>query len=83
MPLSLFDESPFNARPELSPYLIHLTKTLKQDNYSAFDNLVSILKGGKIIGNDSPKGFIEDRALLHESLKCLCFQALTKNDQKR
>jgi hypothetical protein len=22
-------------------------------------------------------------ALLHESLKCLCFQALTKNDQKR
>jgi hypothetical protein len=23
------------------------------------------------------------QALLHESLKCLCFQALTKNDQKR
>ena len=54
MSLPQFDELPFNARPDLSPYLIHLTKnTKREDQYSAFDNLVSILKLGKIFGSDS------------------------------
>jgi hypothetical protein len=60
MPLPQFDDLPFNTRPDLSPYLIHLTKnTKKEDKYSAFDNLVSILKGGKIFGSHSSKGFIK------------------------
>lgn len=60
MSLPQFDELPFNARPDLSPYLIHLTKnTKREDQYSAFDNLVSILKLGKIFGSDSSKGFIK------------------------
>ena len=60
MPLPQFDELPFNARPDLSPYLIHLTKNTKaEDEYSAFDNLVSILKAGRIFGSDSSKGFIK------------------------
>lgn len=46
-----FDDLPFNERPDLTPYIIHLTKNTKQkDKYSAFDNLISILKTGKIIG---------------------------------
>ena len=50
-----FDELPFDTRPDLTPYLIHLTKTL--DNNSAFNNLVSILKEGKIRGS-SADGYI-------------------------
>jgi hypothetical protein len=46
-----FEDLPFNERPDLTPYIVHLTKNSKtQDSYSAFDNLVSILKTGKIIG---------------------------------
>ena len=46
-----FDDLPFNERPDLTPYIVHLTKNTKQKNKkSAFDNLVSILKTGKIIG---------------------------------
>ena len=38
-----FEHLPFNERPDLSPYLVHLTKnTKKEDEYSAFDNLVSL-----------------------------------------
>lgn len=55
-----FEELPFSERPDLTPYLIHLTKnTESEDKYSAFDNLVSILKGGSIFGSDSKKGFIK------------------------
>lgn len=50
----LFDELPFWERPDLSPYLIHLTKSTKDDNGStAFDNLVSILEDGKIFGSSN------------------------------
>ena len=34
-----FDDLPFNKRPDLSPYLIHLTKNTKlKDDYSAYVN---------------------------------------------
>ncbi|MDI3812019.1 hypothetical protein QK414_29270 [Pseudomonas aeruginosa] len=51
---------PFLERPDLSPFIIHLTKNTKADDgYSAFDNLVSILKTGKIWGSNKEKGFIK------------------------
>lgn len=54
-----FNELPFNARPDLTPYLLHLTKNTKADNqYSAFDNLVNILQTGEIWGSDTTKGFV-------------------------
>lgn len=60
MPLPAFDELPFNARPDLTPYLLHLTKnTEPEDDLSAYDNLVNILKTGKIWGSSSEKGFIK------------------------
>lgn len=55
-----FQELPFNARPDLTPYLLHLTKNSEaEDGYSAFDNLVSILQTGEIRGSDTEKGFIK------------------------
>lgn len=51
-----FDELPFKERPDLSPYLIHLTKNSKSDDgYTAFENLCSILETGEIRGSD---GFV-------------------------
>ena len=62
-----FDELPFNSRPDLSPYVIHLTKnTEADDEYSAYQNLVSILRTGKIWGTRK-KGFIRG------PLKAACF----------
>lgn len=47
-----FDDLPFNKRPDLSPYLIHLTKnTRPKDDFSAFENLVHILQSGRIWGS--------------------------------
>jgi hypothetical protein len=51
-----FEELPFSERPDLSPYLIHLTKT--SGGQSAFDNLVAILKSGVLKGSGSD-GFIK------------------------
>lgn len=63
-----FDELPFSSRPDLSPYLIHLTKNTKsEDEFSAFDNLVSILKSGEIWGSKSSRGFIKGKR------KAACF----------
>jgi hypothetical protein len=60
MALPAFEDLPFNARPDLTPYLLHLTKNTKaEDQYSAYDNLVSILKSGQIWGSESKKGFIK------------------------
>lgn len=57
-----FDELPFNARPDLTPYLLHLTKNTKEnDEFSAYDNLVSILKSGEIWGSPPTKGMIKGR----------------------
>lgn len=62
-----FRKLPFNKRPDLSPYLIHLTKsTFEEDGHDAFDNLVHILETGKIWGS-SNKGFIKG------SDKAACF----------
>lgn len=47
-------------RPDLTPYLIHLTKnTSSTDRFSAYENLVHILETGKIWGSDSSGGFIK------------------------
>ena len=56
-----FEDLPFYKRPDLSPYLIHLTKRTKNqdDCYSAFDNLVNILRTGEIWGSTSGSGFIK------------------------
>src|SRR5258708_8572757 len=60
MSLPQFDELPFNSRPDLSPYIIYLTKNTKdQDDYSAYKNLVSILRTGRIFGSSPSKGFIK------------------------
>ena len=63
-----FDDLPFSSRPDLTPYLIHLTKnTAAQDEFSAFDNLVNILREGEIWGSDSQRGFIKGKR------KAACF----------
>jgi len=57
-----FEDLPFFERPDLTPYLIHLTKNTKaDDDYSAYNNLVNILMSGKIWGseNQKNKGFIK------------------------
>lgn len=60
MSLPQFDDLPFNARPDLTPYLIHLTKnTQAEDEYSAMANLRNILESGEIWGSDTAKGFIK------------------------
>jgi hypothetical protein len=60
MTLPQFDDLPFNARPDLSPYLIHLTKnTRSKDQLSALDNLKNILASGEIWGSGSRRGFIK------------------------
>jgi hypothetical protein len=60
MPYPEFKDLPFNERPDLSPYIIHLTKnTQKGDGYSGFDNLVSILREGEIWASSRNKGFIK------------------------
>lgn len=55
------DELPFFERPDLTPYLVHLTKnTIKNDEFSAFDNLVAILMNGEIWGSKRGKpGYIK------------------------
>ena len=58
MSLPEFEDLPFNERPDLTPYLIHLTKnTKRKDGCTAFDNLVNILEEGKIWGSNAT-GFI-------------------------
>lgn len=59
MPLPDFDDLPFDERPDLTPYLIHLTKnTTSADAFSAFDNLVNILRHGEIWGSTTTSGHI-------------------------
>lgn len=56
------DDFQFNIRPDLSPYLVHLTK--KADGISALNNLMEILQTGVIWGTDS---FVKGRR------KAVCF----------
>lgn len=51
-----FDDLPFWERPDLTPYLIHLTKRSRKG--SAFENLVRMLEGG-VINASGRKGFIK------------------------
>ncbi|HUA99755.1 MAG TPA: hypothetical protein VMA34_15590 [Terracidiphilus sp.] len=54
-----FEDLPFDKRPDLTPYLVHLTRNSEaEDDRSAFENLVRILKSGKIRGS-TDKGFIK------------------------
>lgn len=55
-----FEDLPFDVRPDLSPYIVHLTKNTKaEDAFSAFDNLISMLRSGEIWGSSTRKGFIK------------------------
>lgn len=50
---------PFFERPDLTPFLVHLTKnTNAEDDHSAFDNLVNILRTGEIWGS-TRKGYVK------------------------
>lgn len=56
-----FRELPFYDRPDLTPYLIHLTKnSISNDKYTAYDNLVNILQTGEIWGSDI-RGYIKGK----------------------
>jgi len=55
-----YEDLPFDVRPDLSPYITHLTKNTRvEDDYSAFENLISILHKGEIWGSSTGKGFIK------------------------
>lgn len=57
--MSELNNFPFYERPDLSPYLVHLTKnTRAKDEFTAYDNLINILKEGSVWGSDK-RGFIK------------------------
>ena len=71
------NDLPFFERPDLSPYLVHLTKnTNKEDEYSAFDNLVNILNLGEVWGSNTKKGFIKGPS------KAACFMDIPLSSLK-
>jgi len=82
---------PFSLRPDLSPFLVHLTKnTVADDDYDAFNNLVSILKTGEVFGSTTKKGFIKGKARAScfmdvplSSLKYILNEANTNPDHPR
>ncbi len=51
-----FYDLPFTKRPDLTPFLIHLTKTSEIND--AFENLVNILKTGELRGSNAA-GYIK------------------------
>jgi len=54
------NDLPYYERPDLTPYLVHLTKNTKaKDDCSAYDNLLSILHRGTIWGSNKRRGFIK------------------------
>jgi len=57
-----WDELPFRVRPDLTPYLIHLTRgTENEDGFTALDNLLSILEDGEITGSEPSKAYIKGK----------------------
>ena len=83
-----YENLPFDVRPDLSPYIVHLTKnTKKEDKYSAFDNLVSILQCGEIWGSNKSKGFIKGpntaTCFMDIPLNCLKYVLENKNANPR
>ncbi|WP_157838108.1 hypothetical protein [Pseudomonas sp. PH1b] len=81
---------PFFERPDLSPFLVHLTRRSKKpQKNSAFENLISILKDGHI-KSSGPDGFIKGykRATCFmdtplSSLKYVLNERDTKKDNPR
>jgi hypothetical protein len=84
MPMTEYEDLPFDVRPDLSPYIIHLTKNSRsEDDYSAFENLISILKSGKIWGSGTKKGFIKgpNKAVCFMDIPLHCLKyVLDKNN---
>ena len=77
-----FDDFPFNSRSDLTPYLVHLTKnTTPDDNYSAYDNLVSIPHNGEIWG--SGRGVPSARTSLVASGYERRWQSLSARNSRR
>jgi hypothetical protein len=79
-----YENLPFDVRPDLSPYIVHLTKnTNGEDEYSAFDNLVSILQCGEIRGSNKSEGFIKGpnkaTCFMDIPLSCLKYVLDNKN----
>ena len=82
---------PFFQRPDLSPFLVHLTKnTVAEDEFDAFANLVSILKTGEVFGSTTKKGFIKGKSSAScfmdiplSSLKYILNEANTDPSQPR
>lgn len=54
-----FIEYPYYVRPDLSPYLIHLTKSDPESGLSARDRLLKILREGVIRASDPRSGHIK------------------------
>lgn len=60
MAISESNNLPFFERPDLSPFLVHLTRnSVKSDGYTAYQNLLSILGTGEIFGSTTESGFIK------------------------
>ncbi len=79
-----YEDLPFDIRPDLSPYIVHLTKNTKnEDGYSAFENLSSILRCGEIRGSCTSKGFIKGpnkaTCFMDIPLNCLKYVLDNKN----
>lgn len=60
---------PFIERPDLSPFIVHLTKRT-EDGTSAFQNLIKILKRGKLKGSKPGWG---KRGFIKGSTPAVCF----------
>lgn len=54
-----FVEYPYYVRPDLTPYLIHLTKGDPESGITARDRLLQILRDGIIRGSDPDTGHIK------------------------
>lgn len=63
MRLPEFEDLPFYERPDLTPYLVHLTKNTKQGRrlFRLQKSRQYILRERKVRGSQSSKGFIKRR----------------------
>ncbi len=83
MTMAEYEDLPFDVRPDLSPYITHLTKnTRAKDKYSAFENLIEILQGGEIWGSNSRKGFIKgpNNAVCFMDIPLYCLKYVLDHD---
>ncbi len=78
-----YEDLPFDVRPDLSPYITHLTKnTRAEDDYSAFENLISILQSGEIWGSSTKKGFIKgpNKAVCFMDIPLYCLKYVLNHE---